>query len=143
MNKTAKMALRTLTANWGLTAYEAEDMLAEEEMAEYLAEMEALAFEEMMADEMEAGGNRGFKVYRDQSKPNWFQPNTSNAQRGGNGAGKDGDRNYLYHDYGSAPKGKAYQKWYSQNKLWNEENRPSKEKPRKVCPGMGGKSMNC
>ena len=143
MNKTAKMALRTLTANWGLTAIEAEDMLAEEEMAEYLAEMEALAFEEMMADELEAGGNSSFKKYKQQKQPGWFIPNTSNKDRGGAGAGKDGDKNHLYHDYGSAPKGKAYQDWYSKNKLWNKENRPSKEKPRKVCPGMSGNSMDC
>ena len=143
MNKTAKMALRTLTANWGLTAYEAEDMLAEEEMAEYLAEMEALAFEEMMADELEAGGNAGFDKYKQKGKPGWFKPNYTNEDRGGNGAGKDGDKNYLYHDYGSAPKGKAYQEWYSKNKLWNEENRPSKEKPRKVCPDMAGGKAKC
>ena len=143
MNKTAKMALRTLTANWGLTAIEAEDMLAEEEMAEYLAEMEALAFEEMMADELEAGGNSSFKKYKQQGQSGWFIPNTTNKDRGGAGAGKDGDKNHLYHDYGSAPKGKAYQDWYSKNKLWNKENRPSKESPRKVCPGMSGKSMDC
>lgn len=143
MNKTAKMALRTLTANWGLTAIEAEDMLADEEMADYLAEMEALAFEEMMADELEAGGNSSFKKYKQQGQSGWFIPNTTNKDRGGAGAGKDGDNNHLYHDYGSAPKGKAYQDWYSKNKLWNKENRPSKESPRKVCPGMSGKSMDC
>jgi hypothetical protein len=140
MNKQAKMALRTLTANWGLTAIEAEDMLAEEELAEYLAEMDQMAFEEMLAEEMEAGGNRSFKKYEEGK----YTPNTTNKDRGGNGAGKDGDKNYLYHDYGSAPKGKAYQEWYSKNKLWNEENRPSQEKARKKCPGWPfKKTMDC
>ena len=46
-------------------------MLADEEMADYLAEMEALAFEEMMADELEAGGTLVSKCINN-SESRWF-----------------------------------------------------------------------
>lgn len=130
MNKTAKMALRNLTASWGLTANEAYEMLAEEELAEYLAEVEAL-----MADELEAGGNSGFEKYksRKDNPDDWFIPNKTNKMRGGQGAGGKGDKNYLYYNYGEAPKDpKKYQKEYYQKR------RDGEDIERTVCPDMQG-----
>lgn len=137
MNKTAKMALRNLTASWGLTANEAYEMLAEEELAEYLAEVEAL-----MADELEAGGNSSFDKYksREENPDDWFTPNKTNKMRGGQGAGGKGDKNYLYYNYGEAPKDpKKYQKEYYQKR------RDGEDIERTVCPDMQGtgKGTSC
>lgn len=134
MNKEAKTALRTLTASWGLTADETYEMLAEEELAEYLAEMEA----EMWAEDMEAGGNSSFDVYKQQGKPGWFKPNTTNEDRGGNGAGADGNKNYLYHEYGSANStADDYNARYYQKRKNKEDIK------RKTCPQFGGKKGPC
>lgn len=134
MNKEAKTALRTLTASWGLTADETYEMLAEEELAEYLAEMEA----EMWAEDMEAGGNTTFDVYKQQGKPGWFEPNTTNEDRGGNGAGADGNKNYLYHEYGSANStADDYNKRYYLKRKNNDDIQ------RTTCPQFGGKKGPC
>lgn len=135
MNKTARVALRTLTANWGLTANEAYEMLAEEELAEYLAEMEA----EMWAEEMEAGGNKSFDKYLEMGKPGAFQPNTTNQDRGGQGAGGKGNKNYLYHDYGKA---NSYAPDYYKRYYKRKQKKPEGIK-RRNCPDMKGGKFPC
>ena len=137
---------RTLTANWGLTAEEAYELLAEEELEAYLAELEA----EMEATKDENAANSGFIKY-EQYKEDAHLPNTWHGGQGGRkgnppaGGGKG--RNYLYHDYGSAPKGKAYNEWYfNKKKLNNPENRKNEEAVRSKCPGYGkntGKAVPC
>ena len=148
MNKEAKTALRTLTASWGLTADETYEMLAEDELGEYLAEMEA----EMWAEEMEAGAsknpaNAGFKKYQIQKKPSepyyrekWWKPNTSNEDKGGNGAGGTANFNRNYHEYGEKANvsEKEYQKSYYQKRF--VENKPIK---RKTCPKFHGRKGPC
>ena len=146
MNKEAKMAtLRNLTASWGLTAHEATEMLAEEELEAYLAEMfaEQMMAEEEIATKDENAANSGFKKYEAPIKQT-YAPNTFNKRdRGGQGAGGKGNRNHLYYDYGSAPKGKAYQKWYTEQGLRNPANRPGKQTDRSVCPDMKGGKGTC
>ena len=148
MNKTARVALRTLTANWGLTVDETYEMLAEDELGEYLSEMEA----EMWAEEMEAGrsknpANGGFKVYEKQENPSepyydekWWKPNTSNQDKGGNGAGGTKNFNHNYHEYGSmaGKSEKEYQKSYYQKRF--VENKPIK---RTTCPKFHGRKGPC
>lgn len=135
MNKTARVALRTLTANWGLTVDETYEMLAEDELGEYLAEMEA----EMWAEDMEAGGNTGFDVYKPMKEPGAFKPNTTNKDRGGEGAGGKGNKNYLYHDYGKA---NSYAPDYYQRYYKRKKKKPQGIK-RRNCPDMKGGKFPC
>jgi hypothetical protein len=149
MNKTARVALRTLTANWGLTANEAYEMLAEDELGSYLAEMEA----EMWAEELEAGrsknpANGSFEVYETQKRPSkpytqedWWEDNKTNKSKGGNGAGGTQNFNKNWHQYGEyAGKSEAkYQKSYYEKRFKNNE-KPIK---RKTCPKFHGRKGPC
>lgn len=135
-----------LTANWGLTAEEAYEMLAEEELEAYLAELEA----ELMAEETEATlegneNNKSFTRYK-QYKDDEHLPNTWHGDRGGKPAAGGGDgTNHIHHDYGKAPKGKDYQDWYTAQGFRNPKNRKDTT-TRKECPGYGtqtGQAVPC